>query len=73
MTSHPSRTEPSWSPVLLGYQKRDLLKEVLGVFGESQSGQAGAELTIVVKSVSLQALGQQYQDTLRKASADDGY
>lgn len=29
----PSREE-TWSPTILGMQKRDLLKDVVGIFGE---------------------------------------
>lgn len=30
----PGKTDDSWCPTILGIQKRDLVKEVLAVFGE---------------------------------------
>ncbi|KAH9977687.1 WD40-repeat-containing domain protein [Lactifluus volemus] len=48
--------EDTWSPVLLGHGKRDLLKEVLQVFARSKT---------------LAKLGMDWQELLKRASASD--
>lgn len=50
----PGRSE-MWSPTLLTFNKRDLLKEVLGTFARSRL---------------LAKLGQDYQDTLKRITQD---
>ncbi|KAL5498482.1 HIR1 [Sanghuangporus vaninii] len=52
----PGKTEDSWCPSVLGIQKRDLAKEVLTIFARSKT---------------LFKLAQDYQDMLKKSSADD--
>ncbi|KAL5514512.1 hypothetical protein ACEPAG_2601 [Sanghuangporus baumii] len=52
----PGKTEDSWCPSILGVQKRDLAKEVLTIFARSKT---------------LFKLAQDYQDMLKKSSADD--
>ncbi|KAG8894286.1 HIR complex subunit [Tulasnella sp. 408] len=47
--------EETWCPTVLGMQKRDLLREVLPIF---------------VKSKTLAKLGQDWQDTLRRALSE---
>lgn len=48
--------DDSWSPTVLGFSKRDLLREVLNVFARSRT---------------LTKLAMDWQDTLKKASADE--
>ncbi|KAI5118027.1 hypothetical protein M0805_004892 [Coniferiporia weirii] len=52
----PGKTDDCWSPSVLGMMKRDLVKEVLTIFSRSKT---------------LLKLAQDYQDLLKKASADD--
>ncbi|KAL4246407.1 Protein HIR [Abortiporus biennis] len=52
----PGRDDSSWSPTLLGFSKRDLLKEVLVIFARSKT---------------LTKLAIDWQDIMKKASSDD--
>ncbi|KAG8961192.1 HIR complex subunit [Tulasnella sp. 425] len=47
--------EETWSPTVLGMQKRDLLRDVLSAFA---------------KSKTLTKLGQDWQETLKRALMD---
>ncbi|KAL1744161.1 WD40-repeat-containing domain protein [Schizophyllum fasciatum] len=51
----PGRGDTSWTPTVLGMAKRDLLKDVLSIF---------------VRSRTLAKLGMDYQDLLKKSSAE---
>ncbi|CAE6467659.1 unnamed protein product [Rhizoctonia solani] len=53
----PGREE-KWQPTVLNMNKRDLLKDVLGIF---------------VRSKTLTKLGQDYQEILKKANEKDDY
>ncbi|KAF5389991.1 hypothetical protein D9757_003898 [Collybiopsis confluens] len=53
-----------WSPTVVGLSKRDLLKDVLGQFGESF-------FLFLLKSSTLQTLGEEWLDLLRKVSAEE--
>ncbi|KDR68421.1 hypothetical protein GALMADRAFT_129535 [Galerina marginata CBS 339.88] len=50
--------EDSWNPIVVGFSKRDLLKEVLSVFARSKT---------------LTSLAVQWQDTLKKAINDEQF
>ena len=72
----PGRDD-SWCPTTLGVPKRDLLKEVLNIFGKSfcdnmVSLVANAKF-IPVRSKTLTKLGQDWQDTLKKTLQNDDY
>jgi len=53
---HGEERDSSWSPTVVGLVKRDLLKDVLGQF---------------VKSKTLQKLGQEWQDLLKKVASEE--
>ena len=71
----PGREE-SWSPTLLGFSKRDLLKDVLNIFGMPGSfARQHLELKHVfffsAKSKTLTKLALDWQDTLKKAASEE--
>ena len=69
----PGRDD-SWCPSVIGMSKRDLLKEVLSVFGMYVYllHLPGVNSWISsARSKSLQNLASEWQDTLKKAMNDD--
>jgi len=52
----PGREDGSWTPSVLGFSKRDLLREVLGIFARSKT---------------LAKLALDWQDTLKRAGTDE--
>ncbi|KAL1686667.1 WD40-repeat-containing domain protein [Schizophyllum commune] len=52
----PGRNDTNWTPTVLGWAKRDLLKEVLSIF---------------VRSRTLSKLGMDYQDMLKKSLSEE--
>lgn len=68
--------DSKWTPTVVGLNKRDLLKEVLSVFGallslEPHLTSRLLTLTILApaKSRMISSLGTEYQDILKKMSA----
>lgn len=80
LSSKPG-SENSWVPTVAGLNKRDLLKDVLSVFGSScffflsrpelvrLGFEADSSSSAVAKSKGLAALGSEYQDVLKKMNA----
>lgn len=73
----PARMDDNWCPTILGMPKRDLVKEVLTIFGAlgCSTHFAHKRMThpsfISARSKTLFRLAQEYQDLLRKSIADD--
>jgi protein HIRA/HIR1 len=64
----PGREE-RWQPTVLNLTKRDLLKDVLGIFGEFPFARNDACVdSFIVRSKTLARLGQDYQEILKKAN-----
>lgn len=68
----PGRDD-AWSPTTLGMSKRDLLKDVLAIFGELDSliGFDTTDSCCVARSKTLAKLAIDWQDMLKKASNED--
>jgi protein HIRA/HIR1 len=62
-----------WNPVLLGHWKRDLLKEVLQVFGRQYLSQIRVLIIefVLARSKTLIKLGMDWQEMLKRATNDD--
>ncbi|KAI0305176.1 WD40-repeat-containing domain protein [Multifurca ochricompacta] len=67
--------EDSWNPMLLGHWKRDLLKEVLQVFGDPTYSSLHPSLALLTsvpaRSKTLAKLGMDWQELLKKATMSD--
>jgi protein HIRA/HIR1 len=66
--------EDIWNPVLLGHWKRDLLKEVLQVFGRPHMSwlRSLASLNLFpARSKTLAKLGMDWQEMLKRAMTSD--
>lgn len=71
----PGRDD-SWTPTLLGFHKRDLLREVLGIFGmqELLVGTPTRPLNVslsTAKSKTLTKMALDWQDMLKKAAIEE--
>lgn len=66
--------EDIWNPVLLGHWKRDLLKEVLQVFGKHHFSWLWTLASLdscTARSKTLAKLGMDWQEMLKKATTND--
>lgn len=71
MVSRPGREE-SWSPSVVGLSKRDLLRDVLSIFGKGAVFCVDAiDFCSAVRSKTLTKLAMDWQDTLKKAMNED--
>lgn len=68
----PGREE-SWTPTVCGLAKRDLLKDILSIFGTfiDVHSLLVELMSIVARSKTLTKLAQDWQETLRRAAAED--
>ena len=74
----PGRDD-SWSPTVVGLAKRDLLRDVLSVFGTCSADmvhvfedlEADCVRFDVARSKTLTKLALDWQDTLKRASTDE--
>lgn len=73
LTRRPGGRDDSWTPTVAGMPKRDLLREVLSVFGQLFVSIILSCFLFfcVVRSKTLTKLALDWQDTLKKASSDD--
>ena len=74
-TRRPGRDD-SWTPTLLGFHKRELLREVLNIFGmrEILTGISIVPLKTfpsAAKSKTLTKMALDWQDMLKKAAIDE--
>lgn len=69
----PGGRDDTWTPTVAGIPKRDLLREVLSVFGKSLRFNCAiiADVFCLARSKTLTKLALDWQDTLKKASSDD--
>ena len=72
----PGRDD-SWTPALLGFHKRELLREVLNIFGtrelltDTTSRRPETFLSFAAKSKTLTKMALDWQDMLKKAAIDE--
>lgn len=71
-TRRPGRDD-TWSPTVLGFSKRDLLRDVLGIFGQYQLSvlRCHANHNPPARSKTLTKLALDWQDILKRASNED--
>ncbi|GJJ10789.1 hypothetical protein Clacol_005017 [Clathrus columnatus] len=68
-----SNRDEKWDPYVVGLSKRDLLREVLNIFGNASLllSSSFAVNRFIVKGKTLQKLGTDWQDMLRRSAAED--
>jgi len=71
----PGRDD-SWTPTLLGFHKRELLREVLNIFGMQKllTGPSFRSLkasSFTAKSKTLTKMALDWQDMLKKSAIDE--